>query len=487
MSLLSRIFLLAKNKTVFYLASRYITLFIQFLNSLLIGVVLGPFYLGIWGGIQLVLQYMQQCNFGVASSTSILLSLDPSNTQKNSKIYSNALVLLILLSVLLGVIIYFFLSHDGLLPQEYEISRYSVYLITLGGTTFIAQLMSNVFRVYGKIFEIVLFQSLYPILMLICLICNSFFKADLLIDILLVLNVICIATSLTVFFLKSPLRFSFSIDHRTICFLLKKSFYLFLYLSSLYLVTLSVRTFVGKVSSISEFGIFTFASTISTACLMLFDSLGYLVFPKMINRFSKLNLDENYHKIVYFRDIYLTSIFITVLTIVIFYPIITLLLPKFSNSYQFFLSVSALTLFQALPFGLVTYLLSIHDERYISFLAFLSFSFSFLILYYGVFICKIAPHLIPLLAIPGSLLFYLGILTRLRFKHLSNSFLTFLSKSFPHRVFIPLTAYLLMIVFMPPWWSYIILLGCIYFLNHGIILGMRNLIHKLETASNLFA
>ena len=65
----------AKNKVVLFLFSRYATYFIHFINSLFIAVYLGPYYLGIWGFISLIIQYVNQINFGIAHSVTAIISV----------------------------------------------------------------------------------------------------------------------------------------------------------------------------------------------------------------------------------------------------------------------------------------------------------------------------------------------------------------------------------------------------------------------------
>ena len=44
-----------KNPAILYMLSRYGTYAIQFVNSIFIAVYMGPYYLGIWGFINLII------------------------------------------------------------------------------------------------------------------------------------------------------------------------------------------------------------------------------------------------------------------------------------------------------------------------------------------------------------------------------------------------------------------------------------------------
>jgi len=51
------------NNAILYIFSRYISYVFQFINSLIIAVQLGPYYLGIWGIFSIALQYINLINF----------------------------------------------------------------------------------------------------------------------------------------------------------------------------------------------------------------------------------------------------------------------------------------------------------------------------------------------------------------------------------------------------------------------------------------
>ena len=86
------------NKAILYVISRYATYIIQFINSLFIAIYLGPFYLGIWGFINLVIGYISQLNFGISNSVNVIISVNKQNDAYVQKImetdkYDNRVVL----------------------------------------------------------------------------------------------------------------------------------------------------------------------------------------------------------------------------------------------------------------------------------------------------------------------------------------------------------------------------------------------------------
>lgn len=64
-----------KSPSFVFLFTRYITYGLQLVNSILLAIVLGPFYLGIWGFITLMIQYFNQFNFGIAHYFNVVASI----------------------------------------------------------------------------------------------------------------------------------------------------------------------------------------------------------------------------------------------------------------------------------------------------------------------------------------------------------------------------------------------------------------------------
>src|SRR5690554_769557 len=79
------------NKVLQYVFSRYFVYFIQFLNSLFIAIYLGPFYLGVWGFINLTVQYFAQINFGVAQAFNAIGAIHKEDEAYVGKVFGTSL------------------------------------------------------------------------------------------------------------------------------------------------------------------------------------------------------------------------------------------------------------------------------------------------------------------------------------------------------------------------------------------------------------
>ncbi len=106
--MLTKVFRIAKNKIFVYMATRYIIYFIQFLTTLLIAAKLGPYYMGIWGFILLLINYFSQLHFGIANSLNVFLVHHKDNYTRDSYIV-NSLILILYLSLIVGLFYLYYL------------------------------------------------------------------------------------------------------------------------------------------------------------------------------------------------------------------------------------------------------------------------------------------------------------------------------------------------------------------------------------------
>jgi len=161
---------IGKNRALHFIFSRYATFFLQFINSLFIAVYLGPYYLGVWGFISLVIQYLSQSNFGIAHSVNALGSIHKEKVWYVQKIIGSSIFLVLLLSlvvlVCLGLVYAFNIEIGG----KFGFSKYAVFVTFIAVLSYFNGLFSNVFRIYGRLYEIALSQSAFPVLMLIALV-----------------------------------------------------------------------------------------------------------------------------------------------------------------------------------------------------------------------------------------------------------------------------------------------------------------------------
>jgi len=238
----------AKNKVLYFVFVGYATYFIQFINSLFIAVYLGPYYLGIWGFINLVIQYINQINFGISHSINAIASINKQKEWYITKLVGTALSMLIVLSVFVAL---FFVMNNVLnlqLGEKFDFSQFTPFVFVIAILGYYNCLLSNIYRIYGKLFEIAFSQSSFPLLLLITIL---IFKGKNLLWAIVIANSIAIILSFLLFVIKSPIRLFPSCNMRLVKTIQRKGWHLFIYNTSFYLIIISTRSFVSAYYNVS--------------------------------------------------------------------------------------------------------------------------------------------------------------------------------------------------------------------------------------------
>ena len=134
-----------KNKVILFIFSRYGTYVIHFINSLFIAVHLGPYYLGIWGFITLIISYLNHLNFGINHSVTAIISIHKSKDFYVHKIIGTATTMLIGLSVI--VVLFFAINEIFNLNfgSKYNFSIYAPVVVLIAVLAHFNNLLSAIF------------------------------------------------------------------------------------------------------------------------------------------------------------------------------------------------------------------------------------------------------------------------------------------------------------------------------------------------------
>ena len=191
------------NPAIIYLISRYGTYIIQFINSLFIAVYLGPYYLGIWGFINLVIGYIGQINFGISHSVNVIVSINKQDEEYVRKIIGNGISMVICLSIV--IVMFFILNKIGIVQigSKYNFSNYIYPIALITALTHLNSLLSNIFRVFGKIHAIAINQTLYPVIVLFVI---PFFRGERLLWAMLITNSVAFVISFVLFLVQTPVN-----------------------------------------------------------------------------------------------------------------------------------------------------------------------------------------------------------------------------------------------------------------------------------------
>lgn len=441
----SLIFQISKNKIFQYIFSRYLTYLIQFINTIFIAIYLGPFYLGIWGFILLVLQYMGKFDLGIAHSVNAIISINKQKKIYTQKIIGSALTLITLLSFI--VIFLFFINQifEINIGDKYYFDKYYIFILIIGIIGYFNDLLSNVFRVHGYLLEIAINQSIFPIS---CMVVIFNFKGDNLILAMIAANIFSFLFSFLLFIYRSPVKLKPIWDLNLFKTIQLKGMYLFIYNTSFYLIALSTKSFVSYYYSISEFGFFTFAFSLANAIILFLGSLSYLIFPKIINRLAN-NSDSNSNKIlIKLRDSYITISHLFILFSVFLFPVFILFLPQYENSILAFNLVALAIGLYSNAFGYSALLIAKNKEKRLSIFSFYALLINLIICYFITNILNLSFSWISI-ATMISYFFFISLITNEGRKaiKLDNTINLVFNDAFPLRIIIPFITSLFMVSF----------------------------------------
>ena len=365
-----------KNPAILYVISRYATYAVQFINSLFIALYLGPYYLGIWGFINLVLSYLAQLNLGIPHSINVIVSVNKDKEEYVQKVIGNGLSMIVGLSII--VILFFIISYiSGFrIGDRYEFNSYLTPVIIIAVITHFNSLLSNVFRIYGKVFAIALNQSLFPIFTLILIL---FYRNSELLWAMVIANCFSLIISLLLFIVQTPIKLRPQFDSKLIKYIQKRGWYLFIYNTSFYLILLITKSYISGNYSVEEFGYFTFSYSLANAILLFLDALSYLVFPKMLHRFANSDNDHIQNILRNVRTTYISTSHVLIHFLIMIFPFIILIFPDYSSASDVF-KVNALTIaLYTNSFGYQALLIARGGEKKIAVIAFCALLLNFIL------------------------------------------------------------------------------------------------------------
>lgn len=357
------------NKIILYVITRYITYAIQFVVSLLCAAKMGPYYFGLWGVMLLMLNYMQQINFGIASSANVLLVQERNNTKLFGQIESTSILAQSFLCI--GVLLF---AGGNIIWGYSFLEKYPIgnlfYIVCLTAMiAYMVQMCMTIYRIKHSLVEIAISQSVIPVLALIALFLETgkgllfwfalaYFGGNLL--------------SLMVFILRGKISLQEKPKLNVMRSLLGKGFYLFVYNSCFYLIIISTRTVVSSFYEVEEFGFFSFAYTLADAVLLLMSAITFLLFPKLIEKFHTKDMDKVKKVIGLFRTNYMTLTHGIMYLAFIIFPVIPLLFPKYSQSLPAIYMISLALLANTFSCGYSDFLMAQNKERRLACISFTS-------------------------------------------------------------------------------------------------------------------
>ncbi|WP_294283391.1 hypothetical protein [uncultured Chryseobacterium sp.] len=471
------------NSASIYLVSRYFIYGIQFFNSLLIALYLGPFYLGIWGFFNLILQYTEQLNLGIANASNVFLSIGKTQKRYNSYLIGNSIIQLSLFAlVVVGILftVFYFLN----IGKEYNIKGFFFPIIIITFTTYINSLLLNIMRVYDKIILIIISQAFYPLLTLVVLLTV---KKEILLESLVYCYMFSNLILTALFLYKNPIKIRYNFNKDLFHVILNKAIPLFLYNCFFYLIMISTRTAVSLNYNVAEFGIFTFTFSLSSIVLLLFESITFLIWPKLIHRFSIAKNEDAKAILTKTREVYLVSSHFLMYAALLFYPLFVLFFEKYQNSYKAFgfnlLTVMVLNA----AFGFQPFIISKSKQKFLSYLSFFCFILNIIISCLIILVFHLTFEYVIIASMISYLVFTLGsgLYTYNAIEETQTT--TKIQYILPFRIFLPFTLVILFLVFnIYDMYLVFLVFSLFLFLNYSKVINIKILIGKIFTQPDFF-
>lgn len=447
-----------------------------------IAIYLGPFYLGIWGFLNLILGYIAQFNFGIPQSVNVIVSVNKQDNSYVTKVVSVGILMTFLLSIL--VVLLFGLNRLDIIDMgsKYNLNHYIYPLIIISILTHFNGFLSNIFRIYGDVAAIAINQSLLPILILLV---TPFFRKEELLWAMLYANCVACFISSALYLIRFPIRFKPSFNWDIFKLIQIKGWYLFVYHASFYLILLSTRSFISSNYSVKEFGYFTFSFSLANVVLLLLNSISFLIFPKMLNRFSFASNEQTSSILFEIRSVYISLSHLLIHFVIMSFPLFLYFFPTYRESSSAFKMTSLTVVLYTNSFGYLGLLMAKGRDKLIGNLALTALVINIFLSVILVYILKVSFSFVIL----STLLTYLcyvfvsGMYGRKQLG-LSSGFAATLKDIYSFRMMFPFVMSLGFVFFNVNEFYFIIPFVFYIVLNFKDLLKMKNIVYKMFSNPN---
>lgn len=415
------------------MSSRYMTYGLQFVNSILLAVVLYD-YFPVYGFLQIILQYIALCNLGVPYSLNVFLSLNKADDRKMSTYLSTSFFIYLFLFLFICSFFYFLPLLGIHLGQKYQFDHYVLFVVLIGLLAHLNTLMSNYFRVKNRLTEIIFLQSVIPLFVFVVLFIA---EGETLLDLILWGMLLGNLAAFLLFLKNIPIT-SWKPDFSLVTPLLHKAFFLFLYNTFFYLILLSIRTIVSAQYTVSDFALFTFSFTIANTIVLLFESFSFLIYPKTIHRLNQADQPEVLRIIDMIRMNYITSIHFVMYIFILLFPLFVSFFPQYSATVKCFSLITMTIVLYSNCFAYSSYLTAKNKEKLLSGLAFIALSINLLLALYASLILQVSYDYIILSTMLSYIVYtILLVFFSVRILQVNLSCSMFVRLIFPVRLFLP--------------------------------------------------
>lgn len=317
-----------KQPVLLFTANRYVSYALLFVRGILVAKFLGPYLFGVWGFLMLMNQYLSYTSFGMQYAINVELAVDSvDNVRQQEKYIGVALTVTAIIAAILALIGLAIQYFEIPLFEKYSFNQYALALGVIVGMTHLKEILTNVYRVHGKLVRIMIGEFLFAFIPLLAALT---FRGEALITALLLAMAGSSLITLVVYLVKAPFKIVPQLDRAATKYLLVIGIPLLIYNLSFALMTIAGRTIVSIFYSVETMGFFAMANSITVATLLGLRAVIWVVFPKVLTR-TRLGLpDEEVASTVNkLNDLYSTAVFLAVFVMILFLPLLFAILPQY--------------------------------------------------------------------------------------------------------------------------------------------------------------
>lgn len=267
-----------------FVGTKYITYFIYFLISIIVANKLGLFYFGIYGFIKLLMQYFSYTNLGVNYSGIVIMSEQSTPDDKQNLQILNSSILVSVVSFAICMLL-FVAGYRTLFPEindKYLVDNYILYLSLVVAFKQINQIFINLNRIYNRL-KIINWAYFIPCIAELVVL--AFGREDVLLRNIMWAMVISNGLVTLHFIIRNPFKIQLCHDTEITILIVKRGFKLLLYNVSFYFIILIAKSFMSSHYSVEEFAQYSFSYNISEAVMLLNNSISFLIYPTLLNKF----------------------------------------------------------------------------------------------------------------------------------------------------------------------------------------------------------
>lgn len=357
-----------------FLISRYVVFFLQFVFSIILASKLDPYHLGIWSFALLLLNYINQFDFGITHAFNVLISQNKGDFNHSNSFYSNSLFLIVTLGLVIISLSIFTILFPVKILVKYDIHHKIILIGIIGALQYVNNLFMTLYRINSSYKEITFNQSINVVLSFLIF----FIDADYwIINTLFIVYIASNLLSLFIYVKNSSLKFNLKeIQKKYLSIIMKKAGLLFIFNSSAYLIIISTRSFISSYYPVKDFGVFSLAFSLANAFFLLISTIGFIIYPTILSSFSESSTEELSSKYRLINKKYLlSSHLILYLSIPLFF-ICQYFFVKYDGLFDNLTFISLALLINAHSFTSTTLLVAMKKELNVAIISLLSFLFN---------------------------------------------------------------------------------------------------------------